>query len=38
MTHSVENRRKELAIRAALGATPRDVQGMAVKQALLLTL
>ena len=38
MTYSVENRRKELAIRAALGATPRDVQGMVVKQALRLTL
>jgi len=38
MTYSVQNRRKELAIRAALGATPLDVQWMVVKQALRLTI
>jgi len=37
MTYSVQNRRKELAIRTALGATPLDIQGMVVKQALRLT-
>jgi predicted permease len=37
MTYSVQNRRKELAIRTALGATPLDLQGMVVKQALRLT-
>lgn len=37
MTYSVQDRRKELAIRTALGATPLDVQGMVVKQALRLT-
>jgi ABC-type antimicrobial peptide transport system permease subunit len=37
MTYSVQNRRKELAIRTALGATPLDVQAMVVKQALRLT-
>lgn len=37
MMYSVQNRRKELAIRTALGATPLDVQGMVVKQALRLT-
>jgi putative ABC transport system permease protein len=38
MTYSVQRRRKELAIRAAFGATPLDVQAMVVKQALRLTL
>ncbi len=38
MAFSVQQRRRELAIRAALGATPLDVQGMVVKQALRLTL
>ena len=38
MAFSVQQRRRELAIRAALGATPRDVQGMVVMQALRLTL
>jgi putative ABC transport system permease protein len=37
MTYSVQRRRKELAIRAALGATPLDVQALVVKQALQLT-
>jgi putative ABC transport system permease protein len=37
MTYSVQSRRKELAIRTALGATPLDLQGMVVKQALRLT-
>jgi putative ABC transport system permease protein len=37
MTYSVQTRRKELAIRAAFGATPFDVQGIVVKQALRLT-
>lgn len=37
MTYSVQSRRKELAIRTALGATPLDVQGMVVAQALRLT-
>lgn len=38
MAYSVQHRGKELAIRAALGATPGDVQAMVVKQALRLTL
>lgn len=38
MAFSVQQRRRELAIRAALGATPFDVQGMVVMQALRLTL
>jgi putative ABC transport system permease protein len=38
MAYSVQHRRKELAIRAAFGATPLDVQAMVVKQALRLTL
>ncbi len=38
MAFSVQQRRRELAIRAALGATPRDVQGMVVMQAWRLTL
>lgn len=37
MTYSVQNRRKELAIRTALGATPLEIQSMVVKQALRLT-
>jgi putative ABC transport system permease protein len=37
MTYSVQNRRKELAIRTAFGATPLDVQRMVVGQALRLT-
>lgn len=37
MSYSVENRRKELAIRTAFGATPFEVQGMVVTQALRLT-
>jgi putative ABC transport system permease protein len=38
MTYSVQSRRKELAIRTALGATPLDVQEMVVAKALRLTL
>ncbi len=38
MAYSVQQRRRELAIRAALGATPRDVQGVVAMQALRLTL
>jgi ABC-type antimicrobial peptide transport system permease subunit len=38
MGYSVQQRSRELAIRAALGATPLDVQAMVVKQALRLTL
>lgn len=34
MTYSVQNRRKELAMRTALGATPFELQGMVVRQAL----
>ena len=37
MMYSVEQRKRELAIRTALGATPRDVQKMVVGQALRLT-
>ncbi|HET9399601.1 MAG TPA: ADOP family duplicated permease [Candidatus Acidoferrales bacterium] len=37
MAFSVEQRRRELAIRSALGATPLDVQSMVVLQALRLT-
>jgi putative ABC transport system permease protein len=37
MTYSVQNRRKELAIRTAFGATPVEVQWMVVRQALRLT-
>jgi len=38
MGYSVQQRSRELAIRAALGATPLDVQAMVVRQALRLTL
>lgn len=38
MTYLVQQRKRELAIRAALGATPRNVQGIVVTQALQLTL
>ena len=38
MAYSVQQRGRELAIRAALGATPRDVQEMVVMQALRLAL
>jgi len=38
MAYSVQQRRRELAIRAALGATPGDVRGMVVTQALRLAL
>lgn len=34
MNYSVQSRRKELAIRTAFGATPHEVQGMVVAQAL----
>jgi putative ABC transport system permease protein len=37
MTYSVQSRRKELAIRTAFGATPLELQGMVVRQALRLT-
>src|SRR6185503_13936437 len=38
MAFAVTSRTRELGVRAALGATPRDLIGMVLKQGLLLTL
>lgn len=37
MSFTVQQRTEELAIRSALGATPRDVERLVIKQALRLT-